>query len=158
MNIVYSNLISNIERELSLVSKRMKGRDGSDMYAEVMVSSAEREALYGYIEDAVHDILSDIKQFIDIYEETSSGVSFEIVRTRKTSDWTIPEPALLSSIRRYIVSACIYTYLSPLYEVPARKFGSDSLRARRDVMELCYHKVPPVSSGLGISPTVTFNS
>lgn len=157
MTLTITNIMSAIKRHLSIIGKRLYGKDGKNLFADITLSSAEdTEILKQYITHSAQDVESVLKQFITESTYTDTTITMDITNTRGDSDFETRTQAMVET---YTVLNTTGEYLSMVHPDLAQKYFRDAQQRMESLIGYVYYKKPPTEttsqSGGTTQPPIT---
>lgn len=121
-----SGLIDRIRRNLSVIGKKVRDKDGDAIYSDVTTTASE-EVLFGdFLLFGAESVVSELSDVSSSYAESNGDtVTFKITSTRWHDTATAEDlsPALKGSIENYLYNFCLGRYLSAISPIGKSSFG-----------------------------------
>lgn len=143
----YSNAYPDVKRHLSTIGKRTANKAGENIFSMITLSSAEEPILQQYIQQATHNVVAAIEQFVSNYSENTTGVTFKVTNTR-WKDPTTPDfvGTFAYSFKKYVVMYTVAEYLSMNFPELAQKYFDAALQALQAIIRLVFFKAPQTAA------------
>ena len=132
--------ISAIKKHLSIIGKRLYGKDGKNLFSDITLSSAEeRNILSQYILSSYQDIEGVLKQFITASTENNGVITANITNTRGDTDFDNRVQRLAET---YIIYNSVAEYLAMLHPELAQKYQRDAQQRIEMLVAYVFYKKP----------------
>lgn len=157
MTLTVTSIISNIQRHLSVIGKRLYSKEGKNLFSNITLSSAETDILKLYVIDAAQDVEAALKQFITACSISGTDITINIANTRGDSDFDTRTKDMTES---YIVTKAIEGYLSMVHSELSAKYTVEARNRMEALLVYVYYKKPPIGQSETLSftdPTGVFN-
>lgn len=152
LSTTFSSLYPEIQRNLSVIGKRVFSKEGFNEFSQITVSSAEREMFNLYMQSAAQQAVASIEPFVSNYNETSTAVGFNIVNSRWNNT---PAPDFINAVKpaldKYLVFYTIAEFLSMNYPELAKKYHDLAHVKLMAFVRLIYFKAPPTADSYDFS-------
>lgn len=139
VTITYSELLPKIQKNLSIIGRRTKGRDGALMFTEITTTSTEDPIFEDLINFACEQIVSDLSDVCTGYVETS-GDKVEITllsENMKTEDLS---GAVSSIVKNYAYNFCLWKYLGMNYGAMGETYAQTCALLVQNIKRLCFNR------------------
>ena len=150
MTITYSEIVTYVKRQLSIIGKRLYTKDGKNMFSDITLSSAEVDTLNLLIKSSAHDVEAVLKQFITSTTENTGTFMMNITNTRGDNDFQTRAENMAKDYAQYNTLA---EYLSMTHPDIAAKYQRDAQQRMESLVEYVFYKKPPTSTANPLSAT-----
>lgn len=134
------NIIKELDRESSLVSKGAYTKDGESLYDIVHIKQQEIDALKNIHEEAISNLVFILREHV-LPEYNISSDSLFIAFNK--SIYPLFIQPLTHDITLYIVSYILYIWLKNIYPDKAQIYEARMINIIREINNKLYYKNPP---------------
>ena len=152
MTITISTVVSNIKRHLSIIGKRLHGRDGKNMFSDITVSSAEEPIFQQYVMAAAQNVEALLRQLITSYSQTADSITIEMENSRGSTQFDGRCSELITS---YMTFFSVGEYLAMTHPDLAAKYQKAADNTIQSLTAYAFSKKPPVDNASFTNPTGT---
>lgn len=159
ITINFSDIRTEVKKNLSVIGKRLKDGQGASMFSQVTLSSLEVPTLDGYIHAAIHNVIANIRDFVENYFVNGGALVMNVVNARwthmfKTNSGNTEHgftEAFTSDVKGYLISYTVSEYLLPNFGQLAEKYVVDANRHLNNLVQMVYFKEPEEPSSKSYS-------
>lgn len=141
VNILWSDVVDGVRRQLSLLGKRTSNREGATQFPKVSITTAEEPALHDLAEEGLIRLLGNLNALWQGLTSVTGGVTFRVTNLR----WpTIPGNDFISvlepMLRSYLVSYVLGMYLLDVDSGVSTRWREDAEQRRQSVVSFLFSK------------------
>ncbi|MBQ8711538.1 MAG: hypothetical protein IJ551_01750, partial [Prevotella sp.] len=144
MNINYDSVIRSVKRHLAIIGKRLRNKEGKNLFSDITLSSAEdKEILTQYINAAAQNVAALLRPLLSSYTISTDEAVLTLDNTRSDADF---ENRCQDLSTTYMVLFTTGEYLAMLHPELAQKYQTDAANAIQSLTRFSLYKQPPTPS------------
>lgn len=133
---------ANVSKHFSIMGKRLKDKDGSTLFANVTLSSEEKNIMNQYISAAAETFASELAPFITYYNN-GDFLMFTVKNTRWAETTDSVSVPFEGNFMGYTIAYVANAVLGMTHPDLAKKYGDDMTNHLNAAVKLFYVKKLP---------------